>query len=167
MTATLESAFLAQLEDEDDLATMPPARFATLATRAVLLTESAIDWKAEVVRARLLPSKFLPVLRKKLAGGVHNPIAVTACLTEREAELTCRWGGLFLTESVRQHGSPPGFYADLADKLTIGEIDPVHALAELSSFEVEIACSNGRMFLAELKRRMNEHRVPIPGTQER
>ena len=106
MADQLEAAFLAQLEEGEDLENLPPARFATMATRAGFLTEAPIDWTAEVVRSRLFPPGFLAELSVKLASGEIAPRNALAELSEREAEVTCRIGGIFLAEVLRRASDP-------------------------------------------------------------
>lgn len=100
--AQVENAFLALLDTGEDPEQMEPARFATLAHRAALLSATAIDWDAEVIQSRLLPPGYLASLAIKLGSGEIEPLGALAELSEREAEITCRVGGIFLTEVLRR-----------------------------------------------------------------
>lgn len=102
MADGIERAIFAQLEDGEDLDAIDPARGATLATRAALLSAIPIDWAEEVDRYRKFNPDFLRAFALTLATGELVAVQTLRKLNPYEAELVCRVTGQFLGEVIRQ-----------------------------------------------------------------
>lgn len=103
MNPALEGLMSAQLEKGEDIDGLYPARGATVASRAKILSAVPLDWSAEVDSFRELDPGFVRELSLLLATGEIEPLSVMKLLAsdEKRARATCLYGAKMMGELMR------------------------------------------------------------------